>query len=60
MAKLVTVTIDPETGGFTVDLTGFQGKGCADVARAFDALGDKVKDIKKPEFKQETINRVHK
>ena len=32
--KLVVIEIDEE-GNSTIDLHGFQGKGCADVAKAF-------------------------
>jgi hypothetical protein len=32
--KTVVIEID-EQGNSTIDLDGFQGKGCADVARAF-------------------------
>jgi hypothetical protein len=58
--KLITVTIDLETTESTVDLTGFHGKGCAEVMKAFDGLGKVSKDDKKPEFKQETCNIVRK
>lgn len=60
MAKLVTILLDEETGQFSVDLTGFHGKGCADVIKMFDGLGEKTKDIKKPEYKQETCNLQRK
>lgn len=60
MAKLVTVTIDQETGDFSVDLTGFHGNGCADVAEAFAELGMVTKDVKKPEFKAKQVNTVRK
>jgi hypothetical protein len=52
MAKEVTVEIDPSTGDFTVDLTGFKGKGCDVVLSAFKQLGTTVKEIRKPEFNQ--------
>lgn len=34
--KTITVEID-EQGNSSIDLTGFQGKGCTDVARALRA-----------------------
>jgi hypothetical protein len=48
--KTITVVIDPETGGFTCDLTGFEGKGCADVIKLFRELGTATDYRKKPEF----------
>lgn len=61
MAKLVTVDLELNgTGEFSVDLIGFQGKGCADVQAAFAELGKVTKDIKKPEFKQTTLNVCRK
>ena len=56
--KLVTVTLDENTGSFSVDLTGFHGKGCADVVKAFEELGKTTKSIKKPEYNQTTANTV--
>ena len=50
MAKLVTIELDEETGNFSVDLTGFQGKGCADVVKAFETLGTVTTSHKKPEY----------
>lgn len=38
--KIVTIEID-ESGNSSIDLEGFQGKGCADVAKDFQG-GDKV------------------
>lgn len=38
--KIVTIEID-ESGNSSIDLAGFQGKGCADVAKDFQG-GDKV------------------
>jgi hypothetical protein len=51
MAKTVTVEIDAD-GNFTVDMAGFQGKGCKDVAKAFDAAGKVTKETLKPEYHQ--------
>jgi hypothetical protein len=50
MAKIITVLID-ENGDQSVDLAGYQGRGCSAVQKAFeDALGPSSKSIKKPEF----------
>lgn len=58
--KRVVVSADLDTGAIAVDLTGFKGKGCADVARCFEGLGDVKKSVKKPEYKQETVNLIRK
>ncbi len=47
--KTVVIEID-EQGNSTIDLDGFQGKGCADVAKAFHG-DDVVKTSRtKPDF----------
>ena len=49
--KTILVEIDPETGGATVDLEGYQGHGCAAVQEVFGrALGTTTHSTKKPEF----------
>ena len=50
MAKTIVVEIDEGSGGFTVDLTGFEGKGCDDIIKAFAEVGDVTKEIHKPEY----------
>ena len=52
MARIITATIDPETGEVEVDLAGYKGKGCHAIQDAFSkGLGGKtVKETKKPEF----------
>lgn len=35
MAKIITIEIDQTTGDLTVDLDGYEGKGCAAVQEAF-------------------------
>ena len=50
MAKIVKVVID-ETGGFSVDLTGFQGQGCGDIIKVFSNIGAVTKETHKPEWK---------
>ena len=47
--KIVTVEVD-KNGNFTVDLVGFQGKGCKAVAAAFESVGKVTKEELKPEF----------
>ena len=47
--KTVIIEID-EQGNTTMDLEGFRGKGCADVAKAFQG-NDRVKSMRnKPDF----------
>lgn len=51
MAKIITINIDIATGDQTVDLNGYQGKGCDAVAQAFgNAIGQTVKVTHKGEF----------
>lgn len=50
--KIITVEVD-KNGNFTVDMAGFQGKGCADVAKAFESVGKVVNESHKPEYYQE-------
>jgi len=48
--KIVTIEID-ESGNSSIDLEGFQGKGCVDVSKAFQG-GDKVvRSEKKREYR---------
>ena len=47
--KTITIEID-EQGNSTLDLDGFQGKGCGDVARALQGSDDVTKSEKKREF----------
>lgn len=54
MPKMVTVEIDESTAEFSVDLTGFHGKGCAEITKAFESLGRVKKSIKKPEYLEKT------
>lgn len=50
--QIVTVEVDTN-GNFTVDLAGFQGKGCKAVADAFQSVGKVNKEENKPEYYQE-------
>jgi hypothetical protein len=54
MAKIITVSIDLETGDPEVDLQGYKGKGCHAVQEAFQKGygGTSKKLVKKPEFNQ--------
>lgn len=47
--QIVTVEVD-KNGNFTVDLAGFQGKGCKAVADAFNSVGKVTKEEYKPEY----------
>lgn len=47
--KLITIEID-ENGESSIDLSGFQGKGCADVAKAFQGNDVVVKSNQKREY----------
>jgi len=47
--KIVTIEID-ERGESSVDLEGFQGKGCADVAQAFQGKDTVTRSVRKREF----------
>ena len=50
MAQVIKVEIDEKTGAFNVDLTGFAGKGCDDVIKAFAEVGEVTREIHKPEY----------
>jgi len=47
--KTITVEID-EQGNSSIDLTGFHGKGCGDVAQALRGKDTLVVDRKKREY----------
>lgn len=47
--NIVTIEID-ESGNSSIDLEGFQGKGCADVAKAFQGRDTVVRSEKKREY----------
>lgn len=47
--QIVTVEVN-KNGDFTVDLAGFQGKGCKAVADAFNSVGKVTKEETKPEY----------
>jgi hypothetical protein len=37
--RIIEMEIDNATGDFELKLSGFKGKGCKDVAKAFEKLG---------------------
>ena len=47
--KTITIEID-EQGNSSLDLTGFQGKGCGEVAKALQGADAVTKSRKKLEF----------
>ena len=47
--KTITIEID-EQGNSSLDLTGFQGKGCGEVAKAMQGADAVIKSQKKREF----------
>ena len=47
--KMVVIEID-EKGESSVDLQGFQGRGCGDVAKAFQGSDAVTRTVKKREF----------
>ena len=55
MARIINVEIDAN-GDFSIDLTGFKGKGCSALTQAFAKLGTETKAIKKPEYREQTKN----
>jgi hypothetical protein len=50
MAKQGTVVINKVTGEFSIDLTGYKGKGCSVDAAQFTRGGRVTKDVKKKEW----------
>ena len=57
MAKIVTITID-ENGDQTVDLNGYQGKGCDAVAAAFgNAVGHTEKVTHKTDYNKPAVHK---
>ena len=54
--KTITIEID-EQGNSSLDLQGFQGKGCSDVAKALQGADQVTKTEKKREFYVEAAVR---
>ncbi len=59
MAKTGTVVINKETGEFSIDLTGYKGKGCSVDAAQFTRGGRVTKDVKKKEWKADQNTVTH-
>lgn len=57
--KIVTIEID-EKGESSIDLEGFHGKGCGDVAAAFQGLDSVTRSVTKREFRVEVARPVTK
>ncbi len=56
--KTIRIEIDAQ-GNSTLDLEGFQGKGCGDVAKAFQCTDQVTKSEKKREFHvEEAVRQV--
>lgn len=51
--KLITVEID-EKGNSSIDLEGFQGQGCGDVAKDFHGSDSVTQSSKKRDFYAQT------
>lgn len=47
--KIVTIEID-ERGESSIDLEGFQGKGCSDVAATFQGKDTVTRSVRKREY----------
>lgn len=61
MAKIIKVTIDDANGEFDVDLSGFHGKGCDALIKAFGEIGSITSETHKPEYNENvTVNRTAK
>ena len=57
--KIVTIEID-EHGESSIDLAGFQGKGCADVAAAFQGKDTVTRSLNKREYHVEPARTASK
>lgn len=58
MAQVIKIEIDEKTGEFNVDLTGFNGKGCDDVIKAFAEVGEVTRELHKPEYNRPVKTNV--
>ena len=54
--KIITVEID-DKGDFSLDLEGFKGKGCKELAKAFEAMGKVKSETIKSDFHKEQPNQ---
>ncbi len=57
--KIVKIEID-EKGESSIDLEGFQGKGCGDVAAAFQGRDSVTRSVTKREFHVEVARPATK
>ena len=57
--KIITIEID-ERGESSIDLEGFQGKGCADVAATFQGKDAVTRSVKKREYHIEVRQQLAK
>jgi hypothetical protein len=56
MAKIIRIELDTIDATFTVDLTGYKGKGCGAIIEAFAGIGKCTTQIHKPEWEAKTSN----
>ncbi len=56
--KIITIEID-DKGNSSLDLNGFQGKGCGDVAKLFQGGDRVVRFEKKREYSTEIAPVLH-
>jgi hypothetical protein len=54
--KIITVEID-DKGDFSLDLEGFKGKGCKDIAKLFEQMGKVKSEVIKTDYNQEQPNK---
>lgn len=59
MAKIIKITVNDNTGEFTVDLTGYQGQGCDAIIEAFGELGEITAHQHKPEYRAPVTRAVN-
>jgi hypothetical protein len=57
--RIVEVTIDKD-GNPSIDLKGFHGKGCKDIAKSFDKFGKIENEHIKPEIDEATTHATVK
>lgn len=48
--RIIEVIIDEKTGDFDLDLKGFKGDGCKNIAKAFERMGKVTNETVKAEF----------
>jgi hypothetical protein len=55
--RVIEFTVE-NNGAVKMNLEGFNGQGCAELADAFASLGPVVEEIKKPEYYDKNPNHV--